>query len=136
MAGVVVRIRKKEIMKKIILVVAMVVISTVATFAQSKQKSKSPEERTEKIVEKMKTDLALSDDQVVKVKPIILKREQKREEFRAQMNSTKDQHRQIAKETDEDFKKVLTPEQIEKLKAHRKEMREKHKEHMNNKGKG
>lgn len=114
-------------MKKIILTFAMVATATISMFAQeSKQPRKSPEERTEKIVEKWKTDFTLSDDQVSKLKPIVLKREQQRDELRAKMSAEKENHKKMAKETEEYFKKILTPEQMEKLKSQRKEMREKH----------
>ena len=103
-------------MKKIILTFAMVATATISMFAQeSKQPRKSPEERTEKIVEKWKTDLTLSDDQVSKLKPIVLKREQQRDELRAKMSAEKENHKKMAKETEEYFKKILTPEQMEKL---------------------
>lgn len=114
-------------MKKIILMLAVVAIATMSMFAQESMKPRrSPEERTEKIVEKMKTDLSLSNDQVSKLKPIILKREHQREEWRAKMSTEKESHKKMARETEEDFKKILTPEQMEKLKSQRKEMREKH----------
>lgn len=118
-------------MKRIILTFAVAVISTISICAQenkqeNKEVRKSPEERTERIVSRWKTDLALSDDQVNKLKPVVLKREQQRDELRAKMNNARDQHRRIAKETVEDFKNILTPEQMEKLKQQRKEMRERH----------
>jgi len=114
-------------MKKIILTLAVLVMTTISINAQeSKEPRKSPEERTEKIVTKMKTDLALSDDQVTKLKPIILKREQKRDALRSTMSDAKDRHKEMAKETEDDLKNILSPEQMEKLKQQRKEMREKH----------
>ena len=117
-------------MKRIILTFAVVVMATISIFAQErKEPRKSPEERAEKIVARMKTDLALSDDQVSKLKPVVLKREQQREELRSKVNNARDQHRQMAQQTEEDFKNILTPEQMEKLKQHRKEMREKRAHH-------
>lgn len=114
-------------MKKIILTFAVVVISMISILAQeNKEPRKSAAERTERIVARMKTDLALSDDQVSKLKPVILKREQQRDELRSKMSDARDQHRQMAKEADDDFKTILTPDQMEKLKQQRKEMREKH----------
>lgn len=126
------RTNKIEIMKKIILMFAVVAIASASIFAQeSKSSRKSPEERTEKIIEKMKTDLILTDDQVSKLKPVILKREQQREALRAEMNAGKEDQKKIAREAEEDLKKILTPEQMEKLKQQRKEMREKHKHQQN-----
>jgi len=116
-------------MKKIILAIAVIMITTINMFGQeqpAKQPRKSPEERTERIVAKMKTDLALSDDQVLKLKPIILRREQQRNEMYAKMDTTKTNTRQLMKDSEEEFKKIFTPEQFEKLKQQRKEMHEKH----------
>lgn len=104
-------------------------ITTISMFGQTqttKQSSKSPEERTEKIVAKMKTDLALSDDQISKLKPLILKREQQRKEIHEKMDDAKDDARKAMKESEEEFKKILTSEQYEKLRQMRKEMRGKH----------
>jgi hypothetical protein len=114
-------------MKKIMLTVVAVAIASMSMFAQkSKPPRKTPEERTEKIVVKMKSDLALSDDQVLKLKPVILKREQQREELYTKMDTVKSHTKAIMKNAEEDFKKILTPEQLEKLKQERKEMHDKH----------
>lgn len=124
-------------MKKIILMLAVVASASVSLFAQeSKQPTKSPEERTEKIIGKMKGDLTLTDDQVVKLKPVILKREQQRDEMRAKASADRDSHKKLAQDTEEDLKKILTPEQMEKLKQQRKEMREKHQQKPNGEMKG
>lgn len=124
------QIRKIKItMRKIILAFAVIMITSISMFGQAqaaKQSSKSPEERTEKIVAKMKTDLALSDDQISKLKPLILKREQQRKEIHEKMDDAKDDAKKAMKESEEEFKKILSPEQYEKLKQMRKEMRDKH----------
>jgi hypothetical protein len=114
-------------MKKIILMIAVVVSATISIVAQEQMVSrKSPEARTEGIVAKMRTALALSDDQVSKLTPVILKREQQREELRSKMDNTRDQHKQVNKEAEDHIKDILTPEQLQKLKQQRKEMHEKH----------
>lgn len=116
-------------MKKIILAFAVMMITTISMFGQTqtaKQPQRSPEERTEKMIAKMKTDLALSDEQISKLKPLILKREQQRKETHEKMDNAKDDVRKAMKESEEEIKKILTPEQYEKLKQMRKEMREKH----------
>jgi hypothetical protein len=110
-------------MKRIILTFAVVVITTISIVGQEPRRS--PEERTEKIIAKMKSELVLSDDQVNKLQPVILKREQEREELRSKMRDAHDQHRQMAKQAEDDFKNILTPEQLEKLKQLRNEMTEK-----------
>jgi hypothetical protein len=114
-------------MKKIMLTVVAIAIASVSMFAQkSKSPRKTPDERTEKIVVKMKNDLALSDDQVSKLKPVILKREQERENLYTKMDTVKSHSRKIMQDAEEDFKKILTSEQLEKLKQERKEMHDKH----------
>ncbi len=116
-------------MKKIMLTFVVVAIASVSLFAQrDKAPRKTPEERTEKIVVKMKSDLALSDDQVSKLKPVILKREQQRDELYTKMDTVKSHTRKIMQDSEEDLKKILTPEQQEKRKQQRKDMHEKHKQ--------
>jgi membrane-bound lytic murein transglycosylase len=114
-------------MKKIMFSVVVIAIASVSMFAQtSKPPRKTPEERTEKIVVKMKSDLALSDDQVLKLKPVILKREQQREDLYTKMDTVKSHSKKIMQDAEQDFKKILTPDQLEKLKQERKEMHDKH----------
>ena len=116
-------------MKKIILAFAVLLITSIGMNGQpqgGKQSRKTPEERTERIITKMKTDLALSDDQVLKLKPVILKREQQRDEAYGKMNETKMDTKKARMDAEDEFQKILTPEQYEKLKQERKEMREKH----------
>lgn len=113
-------------MKKIIVTFAVVVMATISIAAQERSESRrSPEERTEKIIAKMKTDLALSDDQVGKLKPVILKREHQLDELRTKMADARDRQKQITREAATEFKNILTPEQQEKLKKQRREMHEK-----------
>lgn len=114
-------------MKKIMLTVVVVAIASLSVFAQKeKQPRKTPEERTEKIVVKMKNDLALTDEQVSKLKPVVLKREQQKDDLYTKMDTVKNHTRKVMKDAEEEFKKILTPEQLEKLKQERKEMHEKH----------
>jgi hypothetical protein len=114
-------------MKKIMLTFIVVAIASVSMFAQkSKPPRKTPEERTEKIVVKMKADLALSEEQVLKLKPVILKREQQRDELYTKMDTVKSHSRKVMKDAEDEFKKILTPGQLEKLKQERQEMHDKH----------
>lgn len=110
----------------------MILILVVTVFAatnmiaqEGKHQQKSAEERTEKIIGKMKVDLMLSDDQAAKLKPVILKREQQRDAMRAKMEDDREHHKQMSRETDEELKKILSPEQMDKLKQQRKEMHDK-----------
>ncbi|HET6225351.1 MAG TPA: hypothetical protein VFF27_03665 [Bacteroidia bacterium] len=123
-----VRKEKKKNMKRIILAFAVIMITAITMVGQTQaaKPQKSPEERTEKIIAKMKTDLSLSDDQVSKLKPLILKREQQRKEMHEKMDDAKVDAKKAMKDSEEEFKKILTPEQYEKLKQIRKEMHDKH----------
>jgi len=126
----VVRERKTRTMKRIILAIAVMIITSISTFGQSKtvarESQKSPEDRTEKMIAKMKTDLSLTEDQVSKLKPLILKREQERKEMREKMDNAKDDVRRAMKESEEEIKKILTSEQYGKLQQMRQDMRDKH----------
>ncbi len=113
-------------MKKIILAfVSVIVMMTSASAQKAVAQKRSPEDRADKALIRMKSDLALSDDQVSRLRPIILKREQKKDELLVKMDTLKSSTRKIMKEAEEDFKKILTSEQMEKLKLQRKEMHEK-----------
>ncbi len=117
-------------MKKVILVLFAVAIAAVNMNAQEKkQVAKDPEQRTEKMVTRMNDLLALNDEQKVKVKAVILTREQKKAELHKQYEkdkaSFKKANRENIKSSEEDLKKILTPEQTEKLKKHREEMKKK-----------
>ena len=119
-------------MKKTILILFTVAIAAVNVKAQEKKPAvKSPEERTEKMVGRLNDVLALNDEQKVKAKDIILKREQKRTELHKQYEkdkqSFKKANRENMKSGEEELKKILTPEQSEKLKKHHEEMKQKHK---------
>jgi len=116
-------------MRKIILAVAVIMATAFSVLGQEKgirQPKRSAEDRTEKIVAKMKVDLVLSDDQVLKLKPVILRREQQRSEMYAKMDTTKSNTKKVLKDSDEEIKRILTSEQYEKLKEQRKEARNKH----------
>ena len=69
-------------MKKVILSLAVAVIVSANCVAQEQTRQmKTPEDRTERQVEKMNKDLSLTDEQKPKVKEIVLKHEQEREEL-------------------------------------------------------
>lgn len=123
-------------MKKTIIILFAVAIASANMLGQEPAKKKpsprSPEERTEKIIEKFKGQLALSDDQVVKAKEIILKREQKRDELRKQFETNRDglqtANKENMKAAESELETVLSKEQMDKLKEYREEMKQKRKE--------
>ena len=68
-------------MKKLF-VLALAALFTVSAFAQNKQKG-TPEERADKVTNRMKEKLNLSDEQVAKIKAINLDAAKKKEELKA-----------------------------------------------------
>lgn len=120
-------------MKKLF-VLALAALFTVSAFAQNKQKG-TPEERADKVTNRMKEKLNLSDEQVAKIKAINLDAAKKKEELKAKGKDERKQMRTQVNniETDRDSKimEVLTEEQ----KAEYTKMKEKAKERRQNKGK-
>lgn len=136
-------------MKKIsILLVAFALIlglSANNTFAQKakdekkekvkkekvKKEKKSAENKAEAFTRKMTKKLALTPDQRVKVKAVILERELQKEKDIVAFNGKPEEMKQakIARnnKADEQFKTILDAAQYEKLKNWKKEVREKHK---------
>jgi hypothetical protein len=113
-------------MKKIILIVSVVAIASANIFGQEKKSPcKTPEERTERILGRMKEKLLLSNEQEAKIQPIILKREQKRDEFMSKSEALRDANKKTMKAAEEELKTVLTPEQSEKMKKERDQNKEK-----------
>ncbi len=120
-------------MKKLILISFALTIVAATGLAQPEKKAKkTPEERTEKIVTKLSAELALNDSQKAKVKEIVLKREKEHEKISDQFEKDRNTFKEASKKNietgDEQLKSVLTPEQMEKLKAGREEMKQKHKD--------
>lgn len=120
-------------MKKI-LVLAFAALFTMSAFAQDKRQS-TPEARAEKVTNKMKEKLNLSDEQVAKIKAINLDAAKKKDELKGKGKDERKEMRTKIKniETDRDNKilEVLTDEQ----KAQYNKMKENAKEHRKGKGK-
>ena len=120
-------------MKKTILILFAFSIAVVNSEAQPKKDApKSPEQRTEKIINKLNEVLVLNDVQKPKVKSIVLKREQTKTELHKKFANDKEGFKNANKANMKayatDLKQMLTPEQFEKLKAHRESMKQKRKE--------
>lgn len=120
-------------MKKLF-VLALAALFTVSAFAQNKQKG-TPEERADKVTNRMKEKLNLSDEQVAKIKAINLDAAKKKEELKAKGKDERKQMRtqvnNIETERDSKIMEVLTEEQ----KAEYTKMKEKAKDRRQNKGK-
>lgn len=116
-------------MKKIaILAVLIIAVCSTATFAQNRKRqstSKTAEQRTDMMVNKLTTELSLTADQSTQVKAIVLKREKMRDG--GQLN--KDSRERIVA----DINTLLTKDQQDKWIEMRKEAQKRHEQ---NKGKG
>ena len=112
-------------MKKIILILFTVAIASVNSLAQEpakpKQPKKTPEERAENMTKRLTKELNLNEDQQVKTKAIILKRELSREKISKEMKES-------PAKVKEEFKQVLTPEQFQKFEMKEAEMKKKREE--------
>ena len=119
-------------MKKILILILVFVASGTSLFAQQKQqKNKTAEERTEKIYTKLNEALELRDDQKLKVKDIILVREQARDndkkELGANSEALKKANQVRNEEREENLKANLSPAQYAKLLEFRdKKKKERH----------
>lgn len=116
-------------MKKI-LVFTIAALFTVSGMAQEKKKGRSAEQRAEKITNKMKEKLNLTDEQVVKIKAINLEAAQQKDTLKAEVKAErKEKVKAIETERDAKIKAVLTEEQkaeYEKMKEKGKEKMKKH----------
>ena len=127
-------------MKK--LIVATFLIVGLTTFAQGKKEGKlggeklSVEQKVAQKVEQMKTDLNLNENQVAEVKILVEKEITKKEAARAKMKEVKKEMRPTKEENEAmkaEMKRILTPEQFEKLKKEKKEKKEDRKKERNEK---
>ena len=116
-------------MKKIaILAVLIIAVCSTATFAQNRKRqstSKTAEQRTDMMVNKLTTELSLTADQSTQIKAVVLKREKMRDA--GQLN--KDSRERIVA----DINTLLSKEQQDKWIEMRKEAQKRHEQ---NKGKG
>lgn len=117
-------------MKKIILISFAIAIATANGSAQEKKvPHKTPEQRTERRTVKLNQELALNEVQKVKVREVVLKQELQRDEsikqFEGNREALKEANKKNMKESEDELKTILTPEQMEKLKQHREEIKQK-----------
>ncbi len=79
----------------------------------------TPEQRTQNQLDKMKTELSLTDDQVAKIKPILSDRQAQMMKLRndgADPSTMKAQRKTIMQDADKKITAILTPDQIQKYK--------------------
>lgn len=111
-------------MKKTILILFAVAIASVNSLAQeppAPKPKKTPEERADMMTKRLTKELALNEDQQVKTRQIILKRELEREKLANDMKAAPGKVK-------EEFKKILTAEQFQKFEAKEVEMKKKREE--------
>lgn len=119
-------------MKKmmIVLVAFLVALGVNAQHGPKKDK-KSPEERIDSKIEKMKEVLAISADQEAQIRPVLKSKQEAMMAFRKVNKGNKElmkaeQKKQKA-EVKEQLKKILTPDQQKKWKEHKDAQREERK---------
>lgn len=112
------------------LLAGIAIFSAVSVVAQEAPK-KTPEQHANEMTDRMKTELALSEDQTKKVQDINLRFTAKQAEIRNNSSLTKEQKQQEMKAAKdahkEQLKNVLTEEQMKKWHEAKKEHREEHK---------
>jgi periplasmic protein CpxP/Spy len=147
--------RKSNILKNVskkLFIIALFAIG-FTSFAQEgdKQMSKdqmekmTPEQRTEKQLEKLTSDLNLDAKQQEQIRQVLVEHETKRADFKTKRGERKAKAQKPTSEEREAFKKemtdnkanmdtkmksILTPEQFEKWKGNNEKKREKLKERM------
>lgn len=118
-------------MKKVLLSIVTAVFA-VSTFAHNGGKgTKTPEQIATKKADKLKTELGLSDDQRTKVYAILLDNTTKIQAIKAKYPNDKKAARAeimpLRQTAESSIKAILTPEQITKWDAMKKEQKAKHK---------
>ena len=106
-------------MKKVLIAVLLMV--GISSFAQEGKQKMTPEQKNEKHLKRMTTELDLNEKQQGQVKQLIAEQSAKREAIKKQMAEER-------KNMNDKMKVILTPEQFEKWKANqekrKKEMKE------------
>jgi len=122
-------------MKKSLFVysLALAGLLAVPTLASAQNRgARTPEER----VAAMKESLKLSDEQVAKIKPILVKNQEKTKALREDQNLSQDDRRakmqEIGKSVEEELKPILTPEQLAKYKEDAEKRRQQRGQRQNN----
>jgi hypothetical protein len=112
--------KNQKSMKKIILLAFTFIFTFNLLQAQRGGRGGTPEERVNRQVERMTTDLSLSNAQSEKIKGVYLKSSQKMMDLRKSMTEEnrgemREKFGAIRKEQNEELKKYLTKDQFEKF---------------------
>lgn len=120
---------------------ALFLLASIASFAQDAEVKgrKGRGEEREVQIEKWKTELNLSDEQVTKIQAANKKRKEQmdklREEKKGERKENIEKVKGISEEFDKEMKAILTPEQYAKFDQMRDDKREQVKEKMKEKRK-
>lgn len=106
---------KKQKITVIMLVALAFMMFTLSSFAQDSTKKLTPEAKATKITEKMKTALNLTDEQYTQIYALNLKQMYWKKDNK-KSDLTEDQIKTKREEFKTDLKKILTNEQMVKLK--------------------
>jgi Spy/CpxP family protein refolding chaperone len=107
-------------MKKLIVMALLAATSSI--IAQDHPK-KDGAKFMENKIEKLTQELSLTTEQQEKLKTYFEQRHAMKKDLKSDGEMSKEEKMAIAKETDAEFKSILTPEQYEKWKSDRKENR-------------
>ncbi|MFT5884883.1 MAG: protein CpxP [Arcticibacterium sp.] len=113
-------------MKKLSVLVILIIASAATLSAQRPQgKEMDPEARAEKVSQKMKSDLSLSDDQYKEIlslnKENAISREAKREVMKIEIQAKREASKAEREAYNENMKTILTSEQYVKYLENRNE---------------
>lgn len=119
----------KNVLLAAIMLVGMTTLAQETKGDRQKGDKLTTEQRVEKHVNKLKTDLTLNDKQTAEVKALMTKNAAKNDAKRADMKAQKEKERAEMKakmekeqtELNADMKKILTPEQYAKWEQQRAE---------------
>lgn len=110
---------------------AVIMLVSASAFAQEKMQHKTPEERAKMMSDKMKTELALTDEQYQKVQTINLDFATKSSDLRKEggdKSSWAEKMKPLDDERTTALKGVLTPDQFSKYETMKKNMKSKMKD--------
>ena len=113
---------------KIVLVASIIMFLSSISYAQDKANGKSKKDKIEVLTEK----LDLNEEQAAKLKVIYDDFNKKKEELKkkaaplkAELKTLKKEGQELKESNDKEVEQILTPEQLEKLKALKAERNEK-----------
>lgn len=120
---------KNPIALLIIVLIAAFSVSTIQAQNKDFKPKKTPEERAQKITDKLNEKLSLSSDQYSKIYIIFLSHAQQADQIRSSSDkqSRKDQMKSLRQSTDSQVQSVLSSEQLQKYNEIKKMIMEKRK---------